>query len=282
MGFLRKGYGASGLRERCNPAPTPRIGTVLVSGLSLLFVLGASLIVTRVASVALEHTGLSRDAARFQARSAFTGAGFTTAEAEQVVGHPVRRRIIMWLMWVGNVGIVSAMAALLLSAIDLRTSQGIGFVLAVLGGGLALLLFLATSRWVDRGVCRVIRWAITHWTQLDAADYVRLLHVREGYVVSRFSISERDWLAGRRLGEVDLAAEGVLVLGVECPGDHFVGAPGADVEIRAGDQLLVYSHASRSGELRGRIAGPAGDRNHVEAQAAQAGRARRERERAGR
>ncbi|MGI9432114.1 MAG: potassium transporter TrkA, partial [Myxococcota bacterium] len=96
----------------------------MVPSISLLLILGTSMILTRIAAVALEHTGLSQAAARFQARSAFTGTGFTTAEAEQVVGHPVRRRIIMWLMLVGNVGIVSAMAALLLSAIDLRTEQG--------------------------------------------------------------------------------------------------------------------------------------------------------------
>ena len=40
---------------------------------SILVIVGLSLLVTRVASVALVHTGLGREAARFQARSAFTG-----------------------------------------------------------------------------------------------------------------------------------------------------------------------------------------------------------------
>ena len=60
--------------------------------LSLLLILAISLVTTRVAALVLERTGLSREIARFQARSAFTGVGFTTAEAESVVGHPVRRR----------------------------------------------------------------------------------------------------------------------------------------------------------------------------------------------
>jgi len=33
-------------------------------------------------------TGLSRESARFQARSALTGGGFTTTESEAVVRHP--------------------------------------------------------------------------------------------------------------------------------------------------------------------------------------------------
>ena len=84
---------------------------------SLLIVLTISLLVTRVAAVAFVHTGLSREAARFQARSAFTGVGFTTSETEEVVNHPVRRRIVAWLMLVGNIGIITVMSSLILSFI---------------------------------------------------------------------------------------------------------------------------------------------------------------------
>ena len=82
---------------------------------SFLVVISLSLLVIRIASVALVHTGLSREAARFQAHSAFTGVGFTTSESEKIVSHPVRRRIVMTLMLFGNVGIVTAMSALLLT-----------------------------------------------------------------------------------------------------------------------------------------------------------------------
>ncbi|HUW03445.1 MAG TPA: hypothetical protein VMW08_13900, partial [Acidimicrobiales bacterium] len=66
-----------------------------------------SLLVTRVATVMLTLTGMSRESARFQARSAFSGTGFTTTESESVVNHPVRRRIILSLILLGNAGIVS-------------------------------------------------------------------------------------------------------------------------------------------------------------------------------
>ena len=83
--------------------------------LTLIVVLLTSLIIVRVATVALTLTGLSRDLARFQARSAFSGAGFTTGESEQVVSHPVRRRIIMLLMLLGNAGIVTVISTLVIS-----------------------------------------------------------------------------------------------------------------------------------------------------------------------
>lgn len=82
---------------------------------SVLAIIVLSLLITRFATLTLEVTGMSRDSARFQARSALTGTGFTTSEAEAVVRHPVRRRVIMRLMLIGNAGIVTVIASLILS-----------------------------------------------------------------------------------------------------------------------------------------------------------------------
>lgn len=60
--------------------------------LTLILVIAVSMLVTKIATVALTHTGMSRENAKFQARSAFTGVGFTTNAAEKIVRHPVRRR----------------------------------------------------------------------------------------------------------------------------------------------------------------------------------------------
>lgn len=91
----------------------------IVGILAFLFVLGLSLVVTRIAAIALAHTGLSEETARFQARSAFTGTGFTTGEAENVVSHPVRRRIIMLLMVARSAGFVTIVISLILSFAEL-------------------------------------------------------------------------------------------------------------------------------------------------------------------
>lgn len=77
----------------------------MISIVTLLIVLTLSILLTRIATVALTHTGLSRESAKFQARSAFTGVGFTTSESEKVVNHPIRRRILLMLMLLGNAGI---------------------------------------------------------------------------------------------------------------------------------------------------------------------------------
>lgn len=67
----------------------------MVAVASIFSVAVISLVITRIATLAFVLTGMSTEAARFQARSALTGTGFTTGESEAVVNHPVRRRIVM-------------------------------------------------------------------------------------------------------------------------------------------------------------------------------------------
>jgi hypothetical protein len=66
--------------------------------LSVIAVVLISLLINRFATVALSLTGMSREEARFQARAAMSGVGLTTSRADDIVGHPIRRRIVLWLM----------------------------------------------------------------------------------------------------------------------------------------------------------------------------------------
>jgi hypothetical protein len=255
----------------------------MIGVLSVLLVLAISLILTRVAAVALVHTGLGREAARFQARSAFTGVGFTTGEAEDVVNHPVRRRIVAWLMLVGNVGIITGMSALMISFIQIgEDSSRTGVLLAGLVAGVAALWLAGSSQWVDQRVCRTISWALNRWTSIDARDYAGLLHLRGDYGVCELRAGDGDWAANRRLGDLELSGEGLLVLGIECPGNNFIGAPGPDVEIRAGDRLILYGRTPRIAELDQRRPGTEGEQSHRTAIEEQARIEEQERRRAGR
>lgn len=132
----------------------------IVGIIAFLTVLGLSLFITRLATIALTYTGLSWEAARFQARSAFTGTGFTTSEAERVVDHPVRRRIIMLMMIARSAGVVSIVISLILSFGGYQSDVGRLYRLLWIIGGIAVLLAAAKSNLVDRTLSRAIRWAL--------------------------------------------------------------------------------------------------------------------------
>lgn len=212
----------------------------MIAVISLFAVVLASLLVTRVATVMLTLTGLSRQSARFQARSAFTGAGFTTAESESVVNHPVRRRIVMSLMLLGNAGIVTGLASLLLS---FTTAESGGDALTRVGiivGFLFVLNRLAASQPADRALSRVIERALRRFTDLDVRDYAGLLRLTDDWVIGEIVVEKGDWFDHRTIGELKLRDEGVVVLGVERAGNRYVGAPGPSTLVHAGDRLVLY------------------------------------------
>jgi hypothetical protein len=238
--------------------------SAIVAIATVLTVILVSLLISRVATVALTLTGLSREAARFQARSALSGTGFTTSEAEAVVAHPVRRRIVMVLMLIGSAGLVTVMASLMLSFTDAGGRQALHRVLLLLLGLLAVWL-LARSAWVDRWLSWLIAKVLERWTDLDARDYGALLHLAERYAVAEIAVREGDWLADRTLDQLELREEGVVVLGLTLADGAWLGSPTFDVRIGPGERVVAYGPAARLRELDERPAGADGDRAHAEA-----------------
>ena len=234
----------------------------IVGIIAVLTVLGISLVVTRLATVALILTGLSREAASFQARSAFTGTGFTTAEAEKVVNHPVRRRIVMLLMILRSAGLVSILISLILSFGGSGDEISRIYRLLWLIGGILVLWIMAGSRFIDRYLTRVIEWALRRWTDLDVRDYQSLLKLSGAYMVKEIAVREGDWLADKTLRECRLTEEGVIVLGIYRQDGEYVGAPKAGTKIYPDDQLILYGRAKTLGELDTRKADVQGQRAH--------------------
>ena len=229
---------------------------------TVLAALLVSLLITRVATIALSVTGMSRESARFQARSAFTGVGFTTSEAESVVNHPVRRRVVLILMLLGNAGLVTIVASLLISFAGAEESVQAWKRIAVLLGGLVVLILLARSQRVDRVLSRGITALLARYTDLDTRDYARLLQLTGGYGVIELQVQPTHWTADRSLEDLQLRKEGVAVLGIQRPDGSFAGVPNGGTIVEPGDVLVLYGHTKLLGELGDREAGPEGDEEH--------------------
>lgn len=229
--------------------------------LSFFLILALSILLTRIATVALTLTGLSRQTARFQSRSAFTGVGFTTSETEKAVNQPLRRRIILLLMLLGNAGIVTAITSLVISLTGGDTINR----LIVLVLGISILWTAATSDWLDRHLSRIIGRVLHKFTKLDLADYARLLHLSGKYGISEWLVEEGDWAANQTLSESKLREEGLLVLGVERKDHTYLGAPNGSTKVVPGDTLILYGRQNDLQELARRKKGASGNIEHNEA-----------------
>lgn len=235
---------------------------------SLLLVITISLLVTRIATVILTATGMSRSAARFQARSAFSGTGFTTSEAERVVDHPLRRKVIATLMLLGNAGIVAAASTTILGFRGGAFGKEWWRVVELVAGLLAL-IFLSRSRWVDRRLTSAIAKGLRRYRNFPTRDLAALLNLAGPYAVSELAINPDDWVANRSLGDLGLRDEGVVVLGINRAGGAYSGAPTGNTVVRPHDVLVVYGRAEHLRELDNRPAGKDGDLAHRAAVALQ-------------
>ncbi|MDE0904405.1 MAG: potassium transporter TrkA [Planctomycetota bacterium] len=230
---------------------------VIVFGLVVLF----NLIVLRTGTLALRHTGLSREASSFQAQSAFMGVGFTTKESEALVNHPVRRRIVRILMWGGYSGIVVSVATIVsgVGSSDGGLMRFMGLLLITSG----LLLSLWQLPPVRKVADRVISRAISSLPDLRVIDFEKLLELEMGYTVAHLHVDRNRWMTGKNLRELRLADEGVLVLNVRRASGAVIGTPKADTALEAGDLVLTYGRHECLERLRNRPLDPGGDLERV-------------------
>lgn len=208
-----------------------------------------SLLAIKVATTALMMTGLSYDTASFQSYSAFFGVGFTTKEAELVVNHPVRRRIIRDLILVGNIGLTSALATMV--ATFVQGSNVFGSLMIILAAVAIAVAISAVSRldFFRRSLDHLIAYTLTRAGLVRALDYELLLRVEHGYVVSEYLIEPTNPLVGKMLRESRPWDFGVIVLAIRREDVHMRGIPGPSDTIQAGDVLVLYGQESDAKRL---------------------------------
>ncbi|MFO8147131.1 MAG: potassium channel family protein [Bacteroidota bacterium] len=233
--------------------------------ISLLVIITLSMLATRIGTIAFVHTGLSKDAAKFQARSAYLGVGFTTKESEMVVNDPVRRKILTILIFLGNAGIITTISSVIFSFISIEESGFFSTEIMVLFSGLLLLITLSRSKFIDRKLSSLIDKALKHYTYLDVKDYYGLLHLEENYRVSEIKVKKEDWLTNKTLEKLKLDAEGVRVLGVRRLNGKYIGAPKGETELKEGDVVILYGKIETLHSLERRKEGSSGDMEHSNA-----------------
>jgi hypothetical protein len=205
----------------------------------MLAFLAIWLLVLWLGSIALEATGMRRGQARFQALSALSGTGFTTREAESVVNHPRRRRIVTWLILLGNVGIFTF---LLLLILYVRTGMAVPPLLHMIILAAVVIVFVLA---VWSGLLRRASDFLVGRLRRHAAVLTReeVFYEAGGYAVARLVVDRQAEAGGMTLEETGLAERDVAVLALE-KGGRIIPHPEAGAPLAAGDGLLCYGRLS--------------------------------------
>jgi hypothetical protein len=193
-------------------------------------------------SLALEATGMERSKARFQALSAITGTGFTTREAESVVNHPKRRRIVAWLIVIGTTGLITLLVGLLVivrRGVEAPSTLFLIIVIGVIALVLVIILIGIVSRLSDL-ILRFLR-AGPGRTWLEDKEIL----VQAGpYAVVRIKLDEKVVKNDMKIRDSGLMEEGMTILAIERK-QTVLSLPGADEQVQAGDRLLCYGEMGK-------------------------------------
>ncbi len=196
---------------------------------------------TKLATGALIATGVPPESASFQARSAFSGAGFTTRETENVVNHRVRRRIIGTTMFVGSLGTPTLVLTVLVGFVAPGPGTTTERALVAVSGVLLIVMAVfnrPAQRWLQ-GVGQ--RYVQQRLAPALASERLDLLTLSDEFAVQAVRFETTPQEAVRSLRGLAQAFPEVTILGVR-RGTTYFGQPPVDIDLQAGDELIVYAH----------------------------------------
>ena len=225
---------------------------MLTSFIALSSIVILALLIVQLGANALTLTGMSQSVARFQACSAFFGVGFTTTEAELVVNHPIRRKIILHLIIAGNIGITSALAALVVTVMSTDHSSRFSEIVTlglVVGLTIAVGLLLNIP-WIKGPMDAVMKKTLRRVGLVKVVNYDVLLHVENGYGVADIELDVDHPITGKTLAQARPADRGVVVLAIRRKNGDFLGAPASDQCLEAGDTLMIYGSDEDVAQMR--------------------------------
>lgn len=159
---------------------------------TVMVIFTISTILVRIASTIMRLTGLPDNVARFQSLSAMTGTGFTTRESELIVNYPIRRRVLMTLMIIVNIGLVSVVSTFVVAFSEIGPERA-SVVQQVFWftAALAVNFLVIVNPVVDGLLCRFLSWVLVRTTNLGKRRFVRLLSLEDDMTIAEHHLRLR-------------------------------------------------------------------------------------------
>ncbi len=219
----------------------------LVFVIPVIVIIVVSTVIVKIAAVALNLTGLDEKRSYFQALSAFTGTGFTTRDSELVVSNDIRRKIIMFLMILGNAGLVTVITTLTLSFSKGGATPVFLNIIVIL---LAVLFIIKVSlnKTITRRLTKKIQGKLVKSPTFTKRPVEEILRLAEGYGIAELTLSEDCVDIGKTLFDSSFRQKDILILAVERE-KEVIPAPHASDRLLENDTLICYGKLSNITEI---------------------------------
>ncbi|MFC1905305.1 cation:proton antiporter regulatory subunit [Chloroflexota bacterium] len=188
-----------------------------------------------IGAIALEASGMERSKARFQALSALSGTGFTTSQAESIVEDPRRRRIVSYLILMGNTGIIALLLLVILYARSGIAPPSTNVIIITIG----IVVIIGLAIWLGL-IDKITNTILKSTAKKDSSDGIKqkLLYQAGDYAVVSITINSSSSKIGLRLRD-NVSQQDTTVLAIERDGS-VIPNPLPEEKLLANDQLLCY------------------------------------------
>ncbi|MFH1380764.1 MAG: TrkA C-terminal domain-containing protein [Candidatus Omnitrophota bacterium] len=214
----------------------------LIFAIPVVLVVAISVFVVKVAAVALKLTGLNEKKAYFQALSAFTGTGFTTKDSELIFEDELRRKIVIFLMILGNAGLITVITTIVISfekgnMASLLSNVGIVLVLFF------ILFKILTHKGVTKFLNDKIEARLEKRPIFQKRPIEEILRIAKNYGIAEVTIHDSCQDLGKTLSESSFRVNDILILAIERE-NSVIPTPRAADRIQVDDVLICYGKLS--------------------------------------
>lgn len=172
----------------------------------------------------------------------------------------------MLLMLIGNLGVVSLVASLVLTFLDTKNDEVANYWrILIIAGSLFTLWLLSRSKWLNKTLVAMINKALQTFTSLEIKDYAELLELTGNYEISVLVVKQDDWMNDKYLRQLELREEGVNIIGIKRKNNNYIGTPNGDTKIERSDSLIIYGRENTLANLEKRKHDKKGDHDHEKA-----------------
>jgi hypothetical protein len=198
----------------------------------LYFVIIAAVIEINV--ILFRLTNLEKEVSRFQVISMLTGTGFTTGESELILGHPVRRRLSMFLILFG----AFSLAVIISSISNILADEFRSMELAFIAAGLFVLILSLKIPSVAAKLEKIFNKRMEEKFELIDLPIRDVLLKEENDHLTEIFIHQGSPYIGKNICDIEEEGAYLSILFVT-RGDTIIKEKKGKTKLQEGDKLLV-------------------------------------------
>ncbi|MFC7373270.1 TrkA C-terminal domain-containing protein [Fictibacillus iocasae] len=199
----------------------------------LYFIIIAAVIEINV--IIFRLTGLEKEVSRFQVISMLTGTGFTTGESELILGHPVRRRLSMFLILFG----AFSLAVIISSISNILADEFRSLELAFIAAGLFIIILFLLIPAVKKKLERLLNQTMEEKFDLIDLPIRDVLLKEDNDHLTEVYIHDGSPYIGKSICDVEEEGDHLSILFVT-RGDLIIKKKKEASKLQEGDKLLIF------------------------------------------